>query len=386
MQRCRASDAAEAQAEAEDAEVEYTAEDRAMMDLSELLPNTVPTPTLEAQEVIEALYASVHPTAGMHYHAFFSSELGGIITDPALMFVHIDDHMLHRGHAVFDTCKLVEGHLYQLEDHLNRLLASAEKAGVPPPQSVDQMYRTILETAAASCIASGHVRYWLSAGRGGFGLSPAECEGPSFYCVVYTTPDPPADAHLNGWKVKTSLVPAKNPYFSTLKSTNYLVNTLCLMDAEADELDTGIFLDSDGNIAEGPNMNVAIITEDGTFVTPPFEAALPGITMQRLLDLLPENMGRDDLVEFTGVEQRHITLEEAKGAREVMMTSSSLPVMPVVEWDGVPINDGKAGGMTLALRRLLLLDAEPRGDSDQHVVVPYGHMTFMPQGEPLEDL
>ena len=66
--------------------------------------------------------------------------------------------------------------------------------------------------------------------------------------------------------MKTSSVPAKDPYFATLKSTNYLVNTLCLMDAEADEVDQGIFLDSDGNIAEGPNMNVAIITADGTFV------------------------------------------------------------------------------------------------------------------------
>ena len=66
--------------------------------------------------------------------------------------------------------------------------------------------------------------------------------------------------------MKTSSVPAKDPYFATLKSTNYLVNTLCLMDAEADNVDQGIFLDSDGNIAEGPNMNVAIITADGTFV------------------------------------------------------------------------------------------------------------------------
>lgn len=65
-----------------------------------------------------------------------------------------------RGHAVFDTAKLVEGQLYQLDEHLERLLASAEKAGVPPPGSVDQMYRTILETAAASCIASG-ILQWL---------------------------------------------------------------------------------------------------------------------------------------------------------------------------------------------------------------------------------
>ena len=69
--------------------------------------------------------------------------------------------------------------------------------------------------------------------------------------------------------MKTSAVPAKNPYFATTKTTNYLVNALCLMDAEAEGLDQGIFLDSDGNVAEGPNMNVAIITHDGIFVVCP---------------------------------------------------------------------------------------------------------------------
>ena len=47
-------------------------------------------------QVMEALYATVHPVAATHYHAFFSSDLGGIVTDPALMFLHIDDHMVHR--------------------------------------------------------------------------------------------------------------------------------------------------------------------------------------------------------------------------------------------------------------------------------------------------
>ena len=72
-----------------------------------------------------------------------------------------------------------------------------------------------------------------------------------------------------------------------------------------------------------------------------------------------------------------------QGAREVMMTSSTLPVMPVVEWDGVPIGEGKAGPLTLALRKLLLLDAEPR-DDDQHDAVPYGYLTMMPDEEDEE--
>ena len=97
-----------------------------------------------------------------------------------------------------------------------------------------------------------------------------------------------------------------------------------------------------------------------------------------------QNLGSDDISDISGVEQRHFTVEEALGAREVMLTSSSLPVMPVVEWDGKPIDDGKAGGMTLALRKLLLWDAEPREDSEQHVAVPYGFMTFMGGSEELQ--
>lgn len=48
---------------------------------------------------MEALYGSQHEAQRSTFAAFYSSELGGIVTDPALMVVQIDDHMLHRGHG-----------------------------------------------------------------------------------------------------------------------------------------------------------------------------------------------------------------------------------------------------------------------------------------------
>ena len=45
---------------------------------------------------------------GSENKAFYSSDLGGIVTHPALMLVAIDDHMVHRGHAVFDTAHLTQ--------------------------------------------------------------------------------------------------------------------------------------------------------------------------------------------------------------------------------------------------------------------------------------
>lgn len=52
--------------------------------------------------------------------AMYSSELGGVTKDPALMLVPADDHGLHKGHAVIETLQLRGGCLYLLRQHLNR--------------------------------------------------------------------------------------------------------------------------------------------------------------------------------------------------------------------------------------------------------------------------
>jgi len=52
--------------------------------------------TFQATQVWALLEETVHDKARQHYRSFFSSVVGGIITDPALMSVHIDDHMVHR--------------------------------------------------------------------------------------------------------------------------------------------------------------------------------------------------------------------------------------------------------------------------------------------------
>ena len=101
-------------------------------------------------QVLDNLYNSIHGHAILHYHAFYSSELQGITTDPGLMLVHMDDHLVHRGHAVFDTAIIVDGFLYQLAEHLTRFQHSAEAAGLISPFGLEQIHRIICETAAAS--------------------------------------------------------------------------------------------------------------------------------------------------------------------------------------------------------------------------------------------
>src|ERR671923_1302241 len=134
-------------------------------------------PVLSQDDVLKRLQAAVHPAAAQQYYAMYSSVFGGIVTDPALMVLPLDDHMVHRGHAVFDTATLTHGMLYQLDPHLDRLIKSAEGARIPLPFPRQQLRQIILETAAASRQREASVRYWLSAGPGGYGLGPAERAG-----------------------------------------------------------------------------------------------------------------------------------------------------------------------------------------------------------------
>ena len=111
--------------------------------------------------------------------------------------------------AVFDTAALTEGHVYQLDAHLQRFLTSAAKAniGLPRGMSVEQMRRTILETAAASLKLNGALGSGLPARvcagrgrkhrRGWVGRQRCRHDGPTAFgrvgwdhCTLWRAPTP----------------------------------------------------------------------------------------------------------------------------------------------------------------------------------------------------
>ena len=61
-----------------------------------------------------------------NYYAMYSSVYGGIVTDPVLMLVPIDDHMVHRGDGIFEVFKCVNGSLYNMDAHMRRLARAAQ--------------------------------------------------------------------------------------------------------------------------------------------------------------------------------------------------------------------------------------------------------------------
>jgi len=280
------------------------------------------------------------------------------------MVIPFDDHMVHRGHGIFDTAGIVQGRIYDLEAHLDRFLGSAERSKLALAGSRDEMRKIIVSTAATSGLRDGAIRYWLSSGPGNLDLSPAATAQPGFFVIVFGGLSYPDRWYTEGLKVMTTTYPIKPPLYAITKATNYLPNVLMQMEAKEAGLDNGVFIDEAGHVGESSNMNVAFVTSDGVFRHPTFERVLPGCTSLRLLDLAQSLVGRL----LTGVAVCNIPVADARGAREMFLIGSSVKVAPVVEWDGQPIGDGRPGPAARAL--LALLDEDMR-TGNRLIDIPY---------------
>ena len=328
------------------------------------MPVTTTPRVLKAEEALEHL-RQLRARQPVQYWAFYSSQLGGIVTDPALMVLPFDDHMVHRGHGVFDTAAIVDGKLYDIEAHLDRFTRSAGLSKLPLPCSRDEMRELILHTAAASGKRDGSVRYWISSGPGSLGLPPAAGAEPGFFVMIFGGLTYPARWYTEGLRVMTTTYPIKPPLYAITKSTNYLPNILMQMEAQEAGLDNGVFVDEAGNVGESSNMNVAFVTQDGVLVHPRFDHILSGCTSLRLLELARGLVGGA----LGGVEVRDIPVAEARAAREMLLIGSSIKVAPIVEWDGNRIGEGTPGPASSVLRDLL--ERDMRSGRDRLIDIPY---------------
>jgi 4-amino-4-deoxychorismate lyase len=325
---------------------------------------STPLPVLAADQVLTAL-RTMRERQPVKFSAFYSSQLGGIVTDPALMVLPFDDHMVHRGHGIFDTAGLVGGRIYDLEAHLDRFLGSAEKSRLKLAGSRAEMRDIIIRTTAASGVRDGAIRYWLSSGPGNLDLTPAAGATPGFFVIVFGGLAYPQRWYSEGLKVMTTTYPIKPPLYAITKATNYLPNVLMQMEAKEAGLDNGVFIDDEGFVGESSNMNVAFVTADGVLRHPRFVRVLAGCTSLRLLELAPQLQGSGLL---TGVEVCDIPVADARAAREMLLLGSSIKVAPIVEWDGRPISTGAPGPVARALLDLLENDMRT---SDRLIDVPY---------------
>ena len=101
-------------------------------------------------------------------------------------------------------------------------------------------------------------------------------------------------------------------------------------------------MDCDGNITEGPGFNLFTV-KDGRTVTPE-RGVLEGITRMTALELCRELNVEASL----GI----VTVEMARCADEIFITSTAGGIMPVTQIDGISVGDGEVGPVTQRLTAL----------------------------------
>ena len=300
-------------------------------------------------EILEKTRSSFHKD----YYAMYSTVYDGIVTDPVLMMVPVDDHMVHRGDGIFETFKCVNGCIYNMKAHLERLEHSASGLYYKLPFSLEQIGEIVVETVRAGGRKDCLIRLFVSRGPGSFDVNPYDCPGPQLYVVSTFLKKPFMDVHPDGAVVRTSHIPVKEPFFAAIKNCNYLPNVLMKKEAVDLKADFVAAFDGRGFLAEGATENLGVVTKKRELLFPRLESILCGTTMMRISDIA-ETLVREGLLSRVGFGD--ISRHDILNAIEVLVVGTSPNVVTVREFDGVRIGDGKTGPVQRRLNDLLVDD------------------------------
>ena len=287
------------------------------------------------------------------YYAMYSTWLGGITTDPSLMLVPVDDHIVHRGDGIFEAFRIFNGRAYDMHPHLERLKRSAQLISLELPYTLDEIAEICQQTIAASKQQQAIARLYVSRGPGDFTPNPYSTLGAQLYLIITRYVAVDESKYQNGGSAQLSKFVTKPDFFSQVKSCNYLPNVLMKKEAVDAGVDYSIALTPQENIAEGPTENFAIISQDEVFVVPSFDYTLRGITLSKVMQLAQSLVDAGDI---RGIETRHLKPEDILSAKECFVTGTTQQVLPIVEFEGQAIGTGRVGNISKKLRELLQQD------------------------------
>ena len=316
-------------------------------------------PTFSPEELFRTLSAGRQKWHG-NYLTMFSTQWGGFSLNPELWGVPPDDHMVHRGDAVFEFFKVVGGRAYCLEQHLERFQHSASNMGIEPPPIFRRLLDLLKQAHKLGGIDEYAVRLTVSRGPGSFSVHPYECQGSQLYLVTMRLKRPAPERYESGIKLITAPFPAKTA-FAGIKTCDYLHNVL----AKKAALDAGgdyvVCFDPENHLTEGATENVAVVTKDRELVVPPFERILKGVTLSRIMELA-EALVADGTLK--AVVNRDILKSDLLDvASEIFVASTSFDILGVSSWDGKHVGDGKPGPITKRLAKII--------DEEAHSASPY---------------
>ena len=239
------------------------------------------------------------------------------------------------GDGIYEVIPSYYGHLFHLDDHLERLENSLAAIRLANPHSRSkwrQIFTPLLD-------ASQNQYVYLQLTRG---VAPKrdhafpEAIAPTVFAMVSAIV-PFAGKHTG---IQAVTMDDSRWKLCHAKAITLLANILHRQSAIDQDAAEAILI-KDNIVTEGAASNVFVVL-DGCLLTPPKgNDILPGITRDVILDLARKN-------NIQCAEQR-ISAEQLSLASEVWVTSSTREIIPVVTLDGKPVGAGKPGAVWLEM-------------------------------------
>jgi len=239
--------------------------------------------------------------------------------------VHVLTHAMHYASAVFEGQRAYGGEIFKLEEHTERLFASAEILGMEIPYTQDQINEACNELLVINGLTDAYCRPIVWRGSEMMGVSAqsntihvavAVWEWPSYFSP---------EARLKGLRLEISKWrrPAPDTIPTQAKAAGlYMICTLSKHAAEANGYDDALMYDYRGLIAEATGANIFFV-KDGVLHTPTPDCFLDGITRRTVMGL----------AEKRGIKiiERAIQPEEMAGFEQAFLTGTAAEVTPLAE-------------------------------------------------------
>ena len=262
--------------------------------------------------------------------------------------VHVLTHTLHYGMGVFEGIRAYKTDkgtsIFRLDDHIDRLFASAHILNMPMPFDKKTIVKACAEVVKKNSLETAYIRPMCFYGAEGMGLRADNLKTHVMIAAWAWGSYLGSEGLEKGIRVKTSSFSRHHVNITMCKAKangNYMNSMLALQDAISGGYDEALLLDVDGYVAEGSGENI-FIARNGVLYTPDLTSALEGIT-------------RDTIIQFADInnivlKEKRITRDEIYIADEAFFTGTAAEVTPIRELDNRIIGNGKRGPLTKKLQ------------------------------------
>ena len=247
------------------------------------------------------------------------------------------------GTSVAEQLRTFGGRLFHLAEHLERLARSLAIVGIDPGLGPGDFAQLAEELVAANhrLLAPGDDLMLSIVVTPGTHLNflPPKGSRPSVYLHTFPLPfDYWAEKYRTGQALAMTGVRQVPPecWPPELKCRSRMHYFLADRQARAiDPEARALLLDAQGFVTEASTANLLVYRAGEGLVSPPASKILHGISLSVATELA-RGLGIDR-------RQRDLVPEDVAKADEVLLTSTSICVLPVTRFNKLPIGDGRPG-------------------------------------------